>query len=301
MMRRFDLRKALEEAGLPEPEARQVAEAAGGNFTILRRRFAKSADRAPWAHESSLAPLLLAAAWEDGCAGDQRVVSELAEKKYSEVQAQMTRWRSEPDAPVRSVLGTWEFLSPVDAWEALHYFLTTAQMDCFERLAVEVLSEDNPALDLPPDERFMASVKGKVWSFSAALRRGIAEILALGATREDDSSVGTELRFAAHASRIVRKLLPPGRGWQRWASLGELLPLLMEAAPDNVLETIEKAVASENPQLVELMKQQTPGGVMGTIYHSGVLWAQETAAWPKERLQRVSLCLARLAKLCCSR
>lgn len=33
------------------------------------------------------------------------------------------------------------------------------------------------------------------------------------------------------------------------------------------------------------------------MYHSGVLWALETAAWPKERLQRLSLILARLDKL----
>src|SRR5258708_28018125 len=152
----------------------------------------------------------------------------------------MKKWRSEPDAPVRFVLGRWEFLSPVDAWEALHPFLTTTQMDCFERLAVEVLSEDNPAFDLPPNERFMAAVKGKVLRFSAALRRGIAEILALGSTREDESHVGAELRFAARASRIVVKLLPPGCGWQRWASVGDLLSLLVEAAPDNVLDAIER-------------------------------------------------------------
>jgi hypothetical protein len=297
MMRRFDLQTALEEAGLAEPEARQLAEAAGGNFTILRRRFAKAADPAAWARDSSLAPLLLAAAWEDARPDDQRVVSELAEKTYSEVQALMTKWRSEQDAPVRLVLGTWEFLSPVDAWEALHLFLTTTQIDRFSRLAVEVLSEDNPALELPLEERPMASLKGKVCRFSSALRRGIAEILALGAAREEESCIGTELAFAARASLVVRNVLPPGCGWQRWASLGELLPLLMEAAPDIVLEAIEKDIGSASPQLAELMKQETPGAITGGNYHSGMLWAQETAAWPKERLKRVSLCLARLAKL----
>ena len=296
-MRRFDLQKALEEAGLVDPEARQIAEAAGGNFTILRRRFSKTADPAPWARDSDLAPLLLAAAWDDRCIGDQQVVSELAGKKYSDVQTLMKKWRSEPDPPVRFVLETWEFLSPVDAWEALHHYLTTSQLESFELLAVDVLGENNPALDLPPDERFMAAVKGKLWRHSGALRRGIAEILALGATREQEGSVGTELRIADRASNIIRKLLPIGCDWQRWASLGDLLPLLMEAAPEILLEAIEVDISSKSPQLVELMKLETPGGVMGTIYHSGVLWAQETAAWPKERFQRVSLSLARLANL----
>jgi hypothetical protein len=297
LMRRFDLQNALQEAGLSEQDARHYAKAAGGNFTILRRRFAKTPDQAPWSRDPNLAPLLLAAAWEDGCSDDQRIVSELAEKKYSEVQAVMTKWRAEPDPPVRSVLGNWEFLSPVDAWEALHSYLTTTHMDRFERLAVEVLTEENPALDLPPEERLMSSLKGKVWHFSGALRRGIAEILALAATREEASSVAVELQFATRASCIVRKVLPTGCGWRRWASLDGLIPLLLEAAPDVVLAAIEKDIHSPNPQLVELIKQEIPGAVVGRIYHSGVLWALETAAWPEEQVLRASICLAHLAKL----
>lgn len=226
MMRRYDLQEALKANGLDEPEARQLAEAAGGNFTILRRRFAKIADPAPWAHNCDLAPLLLAAAWEDNCSGDQQIVSELTGKKYPEVQALIQKWRNEPDSPIRFVLGTWEFLSPVDAWEALHLYLTSTQMDLFERLALDVLAENNPALDLPADERMMAAFKGKVCRYSGVLRRGISEILALGSTREEEGTIGNELCMAARASNIVRKLLGSDCGWQRWASLGDLLPLL---------------------------------------------------------------------------
>ncbi len=298
MMRRSDLQEALvKEAGLPEPEARQLAEVAGGSFTILRRRLAQSADQHPgWAQDGALASLLLAAAWEDAKPDDQRIVSQLADKKYVDVQTLMTKWRQVPDAPVRFVLGTWEFLSPLDAWEALHPFLNPTQMDCFERLAIEVLSEDNPALELPPEERFMAAVKGKAWRFSSALRRGIAEILALGATREEESCRGTELRFAARAASIVQRVLPANCGWKRWASLDPLLSLIVEAAPDVVLERIEQDISCPSPQLVELLRQEVPGGLFGAAYHCGVMGAMETAAWPKDRLQRVALCLTRLAK-----
>jgi hypothetical protein len=298
MMRRFDLQKALEEADFLEPEARQLAEAAGGNFTILWRRLLRTAGQPPgWAGDGSLAPLLLAAAWEDNCIGDRRVISEITEKKYSDVQALMTKWRQVPDAPVRLILGTWEFLSPVDAWEALHPFLNSSHMDSFQKIAVEVLSEDNPALDLPPAERFMAAVKGKKWQFSQSLRRGIAEILALGATRHDESNIATELEFSARATSIISQILPDNCGWKRWASLGQLLSLLMEAAPEVVLQAIERDINSANSQLLELMRQEIPSGIIGAVYHSGVLWALETAAWPEKYVQRVSLCLTRLAKL----
>jgi hypothetical protein len=298
-MRRFDLQDALKEAGLSESEASQLAEAAGGNFTILQRRFARSASQPPpWAGDDGLAPLLLAAAWEDKRPDDQSAASTLAGKKYPEIQALMTKWRQSPDAPVRLVAGMWEFLSPLDAWENLHPFLNATHIDCFQQIAVEVLGEENPALELPPDQRFMASVKGKVWRFSPALRRGIAEILALGATREQDSCIGNELQFAARAAVIVGQILPKGCGWKRWASLGELASLLMEAAPNVVLEAMEEDLKKpETSQLVELLRQETPGGITGAAYHSGVLWALETGAWSPDRMQRVALILTRLTSL----
>jgi len=209
----------------------------------------------------------------------------------------MAKWRQVPDAPVRLVLGTWEFLSPLDAWEALHPFLTATQMGSFERVAVEVLGEDDPSLELPAEERYMASVKGKVWKFSSVLRRGIAEILALGATREQESCIGTGLHFAARAGSIVRQILPENCGWRRWASLQTVLPLLMEAAPDALLDRIELDIRSPNAQLVELLHQEVPGGVFGAAYHCGISRAMEIAAWQRERLQRVALCLSRLVKL----
>lgn len=297
MMRRHNLQMALEADGIPPPEAHQLSETAGGNFTILRRRFSNIPDPAPWAKDTSLAPFMLVAAWEDARPGDQSVISGLTGRTYSDVQALMKQWRAEPDAPVRMVDGKWEFLSPVDAWEALYPYVTTTHMDLLERLAVSVLSEDNPAFDLPPKERIMANIRGKVWRHSSSLRRGIAEVLALGATREAESSVGTELQFGVRAFRIVRQLLPSGCDWKRWASLGDVLPLLIEAAPDTVLAAIEVDIASEHPQLVALMQQEDSEGGMGNIYHSGVLWALETCAWSRDHNQRAAICLARLSAI----
>lgn len=298
MMRRFDLQQALAQSSVPELEARQLAEAAGGNFTILRRRLARSPNQSPaWAQDNGLAALLLAAAWEDERPADQNSVSVLGGKPYPEIQSLLKKVRLTSDAPVRLVNRTWEFLSPVDAWEALHPLLNTAQMDNFQRLAVEVLSEDNPALELLPAERFMASVKGKVWKFSGALRRGIAEILALAATREADSAIGMELRCAERADFIVAKVLPENASWKRWASLGDLLPLLVEASPKIFLQAVERDLKSSDPQLVELLRQEVSGGITGAAYHSGLLWALETAAWSTEHFQRVARSLTRLAEL----
>lgn len=297
-MRRFDLQVALERAGLSNPEAKQLAEAAGGNFTILRRRLASGSYRRPaWADDEDLAPLILAVGWEDASPDDQRIVAQLADRPYSDVQRLMTKWRNQPDAPVRLTLGKWEFLSPTDAWEVLSPLLTSTQVGRFEAMAVEVLSEENPALDLPGEERVFASVRGRKLRFSETLRAGVAEVLALSVARESGSADRPELRLRQRAETIVARVLPEDCGWKRWASLNTLLPLLMEAAPDKLLARVERDLTSPNPQLAELLRQEIPGAMVGAIYHHGLLWALETAAWTKEFMSRVALCLIRLAKL----
>jgi hypothetical protein len=304
-MRRFDLEQALQKAGLEDAEARHIAQGAGGNFTIMRRVFARSPEvQSPgWAKEKVLATLLLAGAWEDERPHDRGIIERLCSTTYDNARAVVAKWRSEPDPPVRLILKnrgvgkTWEFLSPLDAWESLSWELSPLQMNAFEEAAVEVLSEDNPSLSLPPEERPMAAIKGKVQRFSHELRHGIAEMLAIGATREDESEIARDLGFAARARSVVARILPPGCGWQRWASLGQLLSSLVEAAPDTFLTAIENDLASPDPQVLELMRQEIPpSGLGGAVYHSGLLWALETAAWPQEHLSRVALILAQLTE-----
>jgi len=82
-MRVHDLREALQRAGIEEREAAQLAEGAGGNFTVLRRLFAGDLAYSypAWAEGAEaphLAPLLLAAAWDEGNAEDKRALEQVA-------------------------------------------------------------------------------------------------------------------------------------------------------------------------------------------------------------------------------
>ena len=290
-MRRYELGASLKRTGLDEAEAKRIANASGGNFTILRRLLAKERDiQTPkWEKDGTLCPLLLAGGWEDARPADQEVIARIAGKSYDECRAVAAKWQLEQDSPVRLLQGVWEFLSPLDAWEGLHLLISPVQLKTFESEAVAVLREDWPGLDLPPEDRMMASYKGKKARYSNAMRQGMAEILAIGATREDESSLRKELGMAAVAARVVDRALSEGGSWKRWASLGDLLPSLVEAAPDVFLTAVELDLASSDSQIVEMLRQEVPPGVFGGgAYHSGLLWALESAAWHPPRLNRVS-------------
>jgi len=209
-MRRFDLQQMLKEIGMPDADANRIAKRLGQFYNSP-----SVAGQHPCGKNAYLGirwrigSIALAPAWKDENSDDQGVIAKLANRAYSEVRRTLVKWWQEPDQPVRLIDGTWEFLSPIDAWQGLHPSLIPF-LDTFEQIAVQVLSEDNPALDLAPEDRPMAALKGKARRHSKEIRHGIAEVLALGVSREDESSVGMILRFAQRATRIIQQLLPEG-------------------------------------------------------------------------------------------
>ena len=83
--------------------------------------------------EPLLAPLLLVGSWQDTNTHDQQVVTTVAGKQnYGDIQTVLAKWQQAPDSPLRFVDGTWEFLSPLDAWEFLYASLTPTQLNAFE-------------------------------------------------------------------------------------------------------------------------------------------------------------------------
>ena len=298
-IRQHDLEQALIKAKIDESEAARLASASGGNLTILRRRFSHAGCTSPpWARDARLAPLVLIGSWGDQVAGDKEIVEQITGQPYGLSRAAVAHWRAEDDSPIRLILTAWEFLSLPDAWEMLSHFLSPEHIVAFEKAAVSVLSEDDPSLLLPPDDRPMASFKGMKRKYSHALRQGICEILALSATREDENSVQSSGGISTRAGAIVRELLEEGCGWTRWASLGSFLPLLAEAAPTEFLKAVEHDLRAPTPHLVELFRQELPPATLGGgAYHSGLLWALETLAWSKEHMPRAASLIARLAEL----
>jgi len=294
-MRVHDLKTALQKAGIEERDAARLAEGSGGSFTVFRRQFNSNVgiERPEWAdgaQAQDLSSLLLAAAWNQGNPDDCRILERLAGKPYTDVERLAKQLLIVTDPPLRRVLAIWEFVSPLDAWTLLHHSLTSSQVDAFESVIIEVLSENDPALDLAPEERLIAPLHGKRRKYSDHLRRGLAEILALSASLASESGITGEHDFSGRARRIASRLLAPASGWKRWASIGNLLPLLSEAAPEEFLDAVTDDLKSPKPDLPELLRNDTG-------YHTGLLWALEALAWSPKYAAKVAELLAKLAEL----
>ncbi len=178
---------------------------------------------------------------------------------------------------------------------AIRKQISQRDIERFLEVSELVLSEDDPALDLPEDERWMANIHGKKREISGPLRQGISETLVLLAVYSRElfqDKLGFEP--AHRVSGLVRRLLTPLTGRTLEAHAHDL-PMYAEAAPDELLNILEDDLAEDSPVVFELVRP-TGGGLWGSSPRTGLLWALENIAWAPERLFRVVDVLARLSQ-----
>jgi hypothetical protein len=296
--------EALGEMGLNREQASALATLARRSLPALRRKLAiaQGIRHPAWAQPNAarelLAPLLVSV-WNDACPGDRDALSQLSGMPYEILQPLLVRWAHEPDPPLRRVGDTWMMAAQEDAWRLIARYLTTDDLQRFERVAIDILSELDPAFELPPEQRYAASIYGKVLTRSGHLRNGVTETLALMATLSSDISFTVNKTGEAVAHSTVWQLLEQAKNnTALWASLADQLPLLAEAAPGIFLKAVEAGLAGETPPLISLFQDQTANAAfMSSSPHTYLLWALETLAWNPDYLSSAALSLARLASL----
>lgn len=292
--------QALDEMKIPQHQLGDLATLGRRSLAALRRRLAINPSLLvpEWAEPSearSLLPALLVGRWHDSNEADRDVISRLACREYSQVNEVLLRWANSPYPFVRRVGDVWLVVSKQDSWLLLSRFLASDDLRHFEDIALEVLAQADPKYDLDVEQRRVASFLGKRLPHSGHLRAGIAETLALMATRNDlvplaDHSFGQDW-----ADRIVYKLFRNVTSWEHWATLDPLLVSLAEASPDNFMKAVDSAVTGEQPIAVTLFQQED--SYWGGPEHTGLLWALELLAWSPHYLSRAALLLAHLTRL----
>jgi hypothetical protein len=189
--------------------------------------------------------------------------------------------------------GRWKVTDRRTLWESEGPLLTDDLLDKFGKLAVQVLLESDPELELEKDQRFAASIYGRKRTYSKRMRRGVAETLALLGARPEALATCSDAKAQSVTYTVVKQLLGDADS-ERWASLNDVLPLLAEASPDAFLESV--GGASEKPaEPFSGVFAEEDGGVMGRNYATGLLWALEALAWSPDYLVRVCSILANLA------
>lgn len=301
------VKEALIASGMDDDErADEAGRLARRSITALRRRLARKAELHQPAWARTPVPrlargVLLAGRWREDSEADRDRVSELVGKPYDEAREDLAALAATEDPFIARIGSAIHLVSAVDAWILLGTRLTVEDVRAFSDLAVLVLSEVDPALELPDGERWWrAGVEGVGRAHSAELRRGVAQSLALLGAYGDSIGLSDGSTGAEWAEATVRQILAAanedasGRTWQ---SLDGVMTWLAEAGPDSFCRAVATACTGEPPVAIHLFTDQTEQGLSSHSQHSDLLWALETLAWSPTYFGTAIDLLARLDQI----
>jgi plasmid maintenance system antidote protein VapI len=292
--------KALEDMGIDDDQRDRLKDESGLSPTILRRRLAKAPElRTPaWSDDPALlrklVPLLLAGAWNCAVEADKMLLSELAGgKSFQEIEVDLAQLLAIAESPVWAIGNYRGIVSRMDALFAAGTALTQQDIDRFFEVADFVLSEDDPTLDLTPEDRWKANIHGKKRDISGAMRTAVGELLVLFAVY-GARVLGPHVQpVASRVDALVEKLLR-GAGTRHWLAQRDDLPLLAEASPRAFLAAVEEDLRGENPQILAMLRP-VGSDLFDSPDRSGLLWAFEIVGWDEDHLFRVGRILAQLS------
>lgn len=253
-------------------------------------------EKTDWSqHQSATALALvnLIGAWNEKNEADIDILERIITGNYSTWVLKAREVLQLSDNPFSFRNGLWKITERIALWDALVPRIFDQNLDTFKETVVSVLTERDPSFELPIEERYAANIHGKVPSHSPDLRKGLAEGLVLLGTRAGSLTNCSQGKAEATAVLSVRDIFA-NADWVLWGSLNNLLPILAEAAPDEFLDVVEKALSSEPCPFDELFSQEGDG-ITGGNYITGLLWALEGLAWDERYLVRVCVVLGELA------
>ena len=298
-----DLESVLLGMGITKRRIRRLVNESAGSPTILRRCLSTipEVQTPTWAEYSEIArillPMTLVGAWNDDNSVDREIVRCLANaSKYEEVDKHISELLALEDTPLWSEGDYRGVISRTDSIYGIARFINKTDLENFMFVAEIVLSERDPAIDLPKDDRWAAPIYNKVRDHSDAIRCGICESLILLSEFGEtlfDQRLGVNTQFQVET--LICSLLTP-LDYGRLVSQKANLPSYAEAAPHAFLSLIESSLKCEKTVIREFLSpsKTAPFTSPNRTY---LLWALECLAWDPLLFPRVVEILVKLCEI----
>lgn len=287
-------RSELEVMGLPRDEAENMAVKTGHSVPVLRRQLSHDPEvrRPIWARDRPsarlLLPFALAGSWaEGGNIDDEAVIQLLGNLDDGDITRVRDDLLALEDAPIARYGNVNIVVSQLDALFAVGQYVERADLDRFFELVPELLGDRDPALDLPPDQWWMANILGHERSYSGAMLSGIGDtlcILSIYGNGLCGDRLGVDV--AHRAEQIVRTLMHDANE-ERWLTIRGQLRTLAEASPTAFLDCLEHELRRPVPAISAIMGT-VEGGISGECLRTELLWALELLAWQPAFFARVA-------------
>lgn len=288
---------SLIESGVSKDEAERFSRESGRNITILKKLLGFPYNKAKWFFKEDIReiiPALLLGRWNETFVGDIEIIEQLSNQKYNDYLSTLNKWKNFEESPIIQIGETWRLTSPLDLWTNLSSRLTENDFqnlhDCFS----QAFKKGNPNIE-PDDKNSFAASFNRTKKYSNWAREGLTQSLILVGRLGDSIKIPNLNNPQNWVDSIVLDLLYNATR-EAWVSVDHELPLISEASPESFLKSVNKSLAKEESEIMEMFKEEE-GFLHKTSHHTGLLWALENLAWLPEYLRYASLILLKLSRL----
>lgn len=283
-----ELRELLKASGVEQDEADNYAVAA--RRSLYRYRLVSNQNSHPqWSEEfqdRQFRRLWLIGGWERNNEGSEFLLRTELDMEVADAAGQVSRDVNSADPIFSHVGDVWSVIEPLASarYLAERSDLVSGDLAAFRPIALSVLGEIDPALKLPDGERWLASIKGKTRRYTERTRRSIASTLAVLASECGADPLSRGMTIQDWTDQLVWELL---QGWDdvpsMWVSLGDVLTLLVEAAPEVILDQIHRNLLTEHGNLQVLSApEQSPFNLGSSSCITTILWSLRSLMWSPE-------------------
>jgi hypothetical protein len=295
------LAKELEKLGIQLSEAYELGAVANKSFEAFRRMLAENPDslQPTWLsaqNKTDLTSIFLLGAWTETNEQDKAQVSLVAGDTYEAYESDLQRLALLGDSPILHSRSKWQVASKVDLSNYVFDSVTNTQFEKFLEVAELVLTTPDSKYDVSPDERYIARVMGYEPVYSSELYQGVAETMALVASKFGEKIIqGSRYEIGDLTDRTVSNILEKANAdtsGKIWLTLNPYLSLLAEASPQVFIDRVENNLNSDSPTLKNYFISDQ--SFFADSPYTSLMFALQRLSWNPDYFASIVLIDARL-------
>lgn len=293
-----NFKESLTIMGKTDDDIDMLINQSGRSITILRRLLSNipAIKKPEWATNIEIAenllPFLFVGVWSTKDEGDKEILEKISDKSFNELEKIFNHYIQVDDKPFWNIGDYRGLTSKIDVLFAIKSAITEEDINHFLQIAKDILSEDDPALDLEKEQRYLANIYHKNRKYTNRLRENILETLILLAVYGQSLF---NLDMQGKISYLILEILTPLTN-RILESNVDNFPMYAEVAPNELLYTIERDLRSETSSIITLLEPISDTWFQGSS-RTGLLWALEKLAWHPDTFARSVYILAKLSEI----
>lgn len=244
-------------------------------------------------NDKILKAVIIFGGWDENNQSDKDIISRFIGKPYDKWIIILRTLLKDENSILEYKNNKWKVKDKYNSIKNYASEFFKDEIELFKTLAISILSERNPKFDLDNDERSMSNIYNKNTKYSSLLRKSIAETLPIiTANYKEFKNCKND---ASNLPLLVVRQVLENNNWEIWASIGELLPFLAEAAPEEFLKQLDDKLKN-NCKMIKRLFNEKEYYITTYNYSTGIYWSLELIAWEARNLIESCMLLAKISK-----